>query len=690
MEIGPEDFERRRRKLRWVADGGAAVAMGISAAIMLLWALHATTLAVAMPFLVQMKANTTLGFGAAGAALLLLGRERPRAAAGLALISVTVGLVSLAEYLLGANLLIDELLFSDWSGATGGHPGRPSPNTATALAALGVALIALAAIRPGLPRRLAVKFLSFAVIAVAMACLAGHVAGSAFAIGWGSLQQMSIPSALCALALGVGIMAHSWQTEGSAVARIPVWIPALLGFAILLFDVSSPLEIDAGICYIPLVWCALWFQRAHVAIIFAAVSTLLIVFGFFASPPGSISLWIAVSNRGLDIAAVWAVAILVYMQRSAELRLQRSARHLSSAQQIAGVGSFELKFATMILNGSREFDTMLGRDPDSNRHWDAFARLHIPPDERTAFGRMAVSVRRGERSRDFEFTFLRADGVARNAILHCDILFNDERVPTGIIGVVHDVTELRQSEARQTDIEAQLRHAQKLEALGTLAGGIAHDLNNTLVPITTLVPFMLEDCAEPSDRRSLEIIMNAAGRAKVLIREILSFSRKDPDEREAIRLDLLARDTLTLIRAGLPASIHIIDELEPVPEIFGSKGQIYQTILNLATNAAHSIGDRAGTVVIGATCDGLVGESGVARVRLYVADDGTGMDDETKARIFEPFFSTKDVHDGTGLGLAIVSGIVASHGGSISVESAPGKGSRFDLWFPAVEMRSAA
>jgi signal transduction histidine kinase len=214
-----------------------------------------------------------------------------------------------------------------------------------------------------------------------------------------------------------------------------------------------------------------------------------------------------------------------------------------------------------------------------------------------------------------------------------------------------------------------------------LAGGIAHDLNNTLVPITTLTPLLIER-ATPYDAEILQIVMNAARRAKELVREMLVFSRKGQTAHEAIRLDRLVRDSLPIIRAGIPASITIVDKLGDVPEITGSKGQIYQTILNLATNAAHAIGDRAGTITIGATCEtGRAMQP--AEIRLYVEDDGAGMDSETSARIFEPFFSTKDARQGTGLGLSIVSGIMKSHGGSIAVRSAPGRGTRFDLLFPA-------
>ncbi|WP_404336710.1 nitrogen regulation protein NR(II) [Sphingomonas sp. MMS12-HWE2-04] len=233
---------------------------------------------------------------------------------------------------------------------------------------------------------------------------------------------------------------------------------------------------------------------------------------------------------------------------------------------------------------------------------------------------------------------------------------------------------------QQADLEAQLRHAQKLEALGTLAGSIVHDMNNTLVPITTLAPLLMETI-DPADRHILKIILNAARRAKELVREMLVFSRKDELPPEIFRLDQLMKDALVIIRAGIPASIEIVEQLSPVPEMVGRKGQIYQAILNLATNAGQAIGDRAGAITIGVLEDRDA--DGAPNIRLFVADDGPGMAPEIVERIFEPYFSTKTATTGTGLGLAIVRGIITSHGGSIAVHSVVGKGTRFDVLFPA-------
>lgn len=243
----------------------------------------------------------------------------------------------------------------------------------------------------------------------------------------------------------------------------------------------------------------------------------------------------------------------------------------------------------------------------------------------------------------------------------------------------YSIARVREASAhRQADtLKEQLRHAQKLEALGTFSAGIAHDLNNTLLPITTMTPMLLERAVDDTTRMGLEIVRKSAQRAKLLVREILQFSRKEQGERTPVRLDLLVPNALTIIRAALPAFIHCRIDAEPVPPILASESQIHQILLNLVMNAAQAIGDRVGTITIDVRSD-VEGES----IQLCVEDDGSGMDEAVSARIFEPFFTTRGADEGTGLGLAVVTGIVTDLGGTISVTSEPGAGTRFTLAFP--------
>ena len=237
-----------------------------------------------------------------------------------------------------------------------------------------------------------------------------------------------------------------------------------------------------------------------------------------------------------------------------------------------------------------------------------------------------------------------------------------------------------EAEARQAEINAQLRHAQKIDALGTLAGGIAHDLNNTLVPIRTLAPILKRGMGRSEqEQRSLDLIMGAAQRASRLVRQILAFSRKQTVERQPVRLDELVKDSLTMLRAGIPPHVRIDMDIVAVPEILGNQGQLYQVVLNLVLNAAQAIGDRPGTISITVAPEG-------GGARLCVTETGSGMDEETQRRIFEPFFTTKAASEGTGLGLSVVNGIITEHGGKIAVASKPTNGTRFEAIFPRLQI----
>jgi signal transduction histidine kinase len=388
-------------------------------------------------------------------------------------------------------------------------------------------------------------------------------------------------------------------------------------------------------------------------------------------------MWMVVVNRSLAIACIWLMAYLINVMLDQRNRSLRNQQHLAAAQQIAHSGSFELNFRTMVLRGSRAFDAMHARRTRDGS-WAAFVDQKVAPDDRPALAALLARARDGIDPDPFEFSFLGPDNVARNAVLHAQLVTGAGGAVTGLIGVVQDVTEARKAQAQQAEIEAQLRHAQKLEALGELSGGIAHDLNNTLLPVTMLVPALLKT-AQGNLREGLEIIAAAADRARELVREILAFSRKDPAARAPLRLDQLVRQALPILRAGIPATINIATDLVEVPEILGNKGQLYQTLLNLVTNGARAIGSKPGTVTIS------VGRDRDGGVHLSVVDDGVGMDSAMRARIFEPFFTSRPEAGGTGLGLAIVHGIVNTHGGTINVASSPGEGTRFDLVFPPLK-----
>jgi PAS domain S-box-containing protein len=280
-------------------------------------------------------------------------------------------------------------------------------------------------------------------------------------------------------------------------------------------------------------------------------------------------------------------------------------------------------------------------------------------------------------------------GAARDYSVSGEIVqFEDQEL---LLVVSHDITEQRR--------QAELRwRSQKLEALGTLAGGIAHDLNNTLVPVLSLTKLTLKRLPEGSrERQNLSIVLEASERARDLVKQVVAFSRQEERAEKTVLDPAAVLQTATdMLRASIPATISMELRVEPVPRLLGDAGQIQQVVINLVTNAAQAIGGAMGTVTValgtpserprGVASDGQDLNEWMC---LSVSDTGCGMDEATQRRIFEPFFTTKGVGLGTGLGLSVVHGIVAAHGGHIELSSAPGKGSTFTLYFPALRATDA-
>jgi NO-binding membrane sensor protein with MHYT domain/nitrogen-specific signal transduction histidine kinase len=242
---------------------------------------------------------------------------------------------------------------------------------------------------------------------------------------------------------------------------------------------------------------------------------------------------------------------------------------------------------------------------------------------------------------------------------------------------------VKASEAK-LELERHLHHSQRLEALGTLAGGIAHDLNNALVPILSLSRLALESESGNSQIcDDLRVIYQSGVHARDLVQRILAFGRKDAGAQKKAQIDEIASEALSMLRPSVPANVTIVSDIEKVPSIICDRTQIHQVLVNLVTNAAQAIGDRVGTISLKVLAVGVEEETSGRSVRVVVCDTGCGMSPDTMQRIFEPFFTTKAVGEGTGLGLSVVHGIVSAHKGTIDVQSALGVGTTVTLQFPA-------
>ena len=247
-------------------------------------------------------------------------------------------------------------------------------------------------------------------------------------------------------------------------------------------------------------------------------------------------------------------------------------------------------------------------------------------------------------------------------------------------------------ELRKT--QKQLIQAQKMESIGVLAGGIAHDFNNIISPILGFTELALSDVPAGSKAQKDMIEVQKAGkRARDLISQILTFSRQTEGERKPIQISFIIKEVLKLLQAALPSTIEIRKNIESDTHVVNADPtQIHQVLMNLCTNAEQAMLE-GGVLEVSlsnvelneAICAELEGLTAGSFVRLTVSDTGCGMDKETLPRIFDPFFTTKAPGEGTGMGLSTVHGIVKSHGGDISVQSEPNKGTTFHVYLPAVE-----
>ncbi|MCG8616415.1 MAG: ATP-binding protein, partial [Desulfobacterales bacterium] len=255
-----------------------------------------------------------------------------------------------------------------------------------------------------------------------------------------------------------------------------------------------------------------------------------------------------------------------------------------------------------------------------------------------------------------------------------------------------DANRRLQSEIREREkMEASLRQAQKMESIGTLAGGIAHDFNNILSPILGHADMLMSDIPKDSPHwASLQAIADASVRARDLVRQILTFARQENYDLTLFNAQTVIEEVLKLLRSSLPSSITIKKEIDPdCGVIRANPTHIHQILMNLATNAYHAMQDTGGELKVSLTQTAITENNayfpGLAPgtyVCLTVADTGAGMTDEVKEKIFDPFFSTKDPTKGTGMGLSVVHGIVKGIGGAVQVESSPGKGTQFRVYFP--------
>jgi signal transduction histidine kinase len=399
-----------------------------------------------------------------------------------------------------------------------------------------------------------------------------------------------------------------------------------------------------------------------------------------------------------------ALALAGTRLRENDLQLRRAQDHLARAQAIARVGSFELDLRGGKSVWSDETYAILGQPIDIVPSAQSFLSCVDEADRaRTVAG--LDELRRGKEGAGLDIRIHRPDGGARVVHVGAKLVREledragadgarrsapgDEGPVIGFIGTVHDITDRVRLEDERRELQTRLNQSQKLEALGTLAGGIAHDLNNTLVPIVALTKMVRKTLPEGSmERQDLDSVIEAADQARDLVQQILTFSRQESGHKAPIDLSVILRQALKMFRATLPPTIDLVGDIADGARIMAEPSQLHQIVFNFVTNAAQAIGDNPGTITVSLrrTTDAA---SGQEKLHLAVADTGCGMDEATINRVFEPFFTTKPVGEGTGLGLSVVHGIITDLGGTVGIASEVGKGTTFDVILPEFDVSAA-
>jgi PAS domain S-box-containing protein len=376
----------------------------------------------------------------------------------------------------------------------------------------------------------------------------------------------------------------------------------------------------------------------------------------------------------------------------AEKALRQSEARLLQAQAIAHVGNWELDISSQRMWGSEEAFRIYGVEvPSASLQFDQLA--HIPlEEERSRLDKAMNDLLYARGAYDLEFRIIRPnDGEIRVIHTMADLLYDEKGEPEKVVGVIQDVTERKRAEEEQEKLQAQLRQAQKMEAVGRLAGGVAHDFNNMLSVIIGYSEIALSKL-DASDAlfAHLQEIMKAARRSADLTRQLLAFARKQTIAPKVLDLNYTIHNMLQMLHRLIGEDITL--QWKPAKSIWPLKidpAQIDQILANLTINARDAI-SGIGRIIIETGiedidedyCSAHSGFVPGQYTTITFSDNGCGMDNETLAHIFEPFFTTKPMGQGTGLGLATVYGIVKQNNGFINVYSEPGMGTTFRIYLP--------
>jgi PAS domain S-box-containing protein len=391
-------------------------------------------------------------------------------------------------------------------------------------------------------------------------------------------------------------------------------------------------------------------------------------------------------KMGIQIAGAIANAQLYSQQKRAEEALRLSEERYRLLVENSPLGILSIDTQGKIMDANPAIRTMLGLPPPQTT---PAINLYTFPSLAKAgisdhFRRCLESGKGGT----LETSYVTKSSKEVYLRYHLTPLRVQGEQASGVQAIMEDISSER-------SLKEQLTLAQKMEAIGTLAGGIAHDFNNILSAIMGYTDLAILGIAEESKtKQNLRAVIQASHRAKDLVRQILTFSRHNVQEKKPMYIVPIVKEALKLLRATLPSTIEIQQQIDDDTGVMEANStQVHQVLMNLCTNAAYAMSENGGVLTVTlakAEMDEKMAASSPdlhpgLYVLLTISDTGHGMAPNVLERIFDPYFTTKKIGEGTGLGLAVVHGIVKSHRGTIKVSSEPGKGTTFQVYFPSVD-----
>ncbi len=408
--------------------------------------------------------------------------------------------------------------------------------------------------------------------------------------------------------------------------------------------------------------------------------------------PISIRIWSRHDHQGKPIG-FWGIVRDITERKKAEQQLQESEAFQKTLMNAVPTPIFYKDREGRYVGFNRAFETFFGKTKNELIGKTVFDIS--PPDLASIYHKQDNELLNRGGLQVYESQVKNAYGDTRDVIFNKSVYHDHVGNVTGLIGAILDITERRKAEEERKTLQRQLQQAQKMESIGTLAGGIAHDFNNILSPIMLHTEMAMMDLPVDSPlQQTMKHIYRSGERARDLVKQILTFARKQEASRVPIIISLVVKGAIGFLRSALPSTIDIrYDFKTEHTTVLADPTQMNQVLINLCTNAAYEMRNHGGLLKITLN-EEYIGSNETKRfsgyhsgfyLRLSVEDTGNGIPPDIIDKIFEPYFTTKATGEGTGMGLALVHGIVKSHGGEIYAESEPGKGAVFHVLLPIVE-----